>query len=89
MRLTVAALLVAAPLLASTAAVAQPMGPDDIKWINQCAKDNEGGASADVVQKYCTCMDLKMGNNERRSITQWEKTHPTEREACDKEAGWK
>jgi hypothetical protein len=27
--------------------------------------------------------------NETLSITAWEKSHPTEVAACDKEAGWK
>jgi hypothetical protein len=91
MKLTVAALLVAAPLLASTAAFAQTMNADDVKWINQCINDNKGepGGTAEVVRKYCMCMNEKMSNNETQSITQWEKSHPTERKACDKEAGWK
>jgi len=42
-----------------------------------------------VVLKYCTCMNNKMGNNETRSITQWEKTHESEAKACSKAAGWK
>lgn len=62
---------------------------DDIKWINQCAKDNKGNAPDNVVLKYCTCMNNKMSDSETRSITQWEKTHPAERNACDREAGWK
>jgi len=33
--------------------------------------------------------DNKMSDNETQSITQWEKTHATERKACDAEAGWK
>ena len=62
----------------------------DVKWINQCIADNKNeGAKDDVVLKYCTCMNNKMDNNETQSITQWEKTHETERKACDKEAGWK
>ncbi len=62
---------------------------DDVKWINQCVSDNKGDASEQVVLKYCTCMNNKMSENETRSITQWEKSHPVERAACDKEAGWK
>ena len=62
---------------------------DDVKWINQCVADNKGGASSEVVLKYCTCMNNKMSDNETQSITQWEKTHVAERKACDKEAGWK
>ncbi len=62
---------------------------DDVKWINQCVKDNKGDASESIVLKYCTCMNNKMSDNETQSITQWEKTHVTERKACDQEAGWK
>lgn len=63
---------------------------DDAKWIAQCIKDNQDAKVApEVVAKYCTCMNNKMDSNETQSITQWEKTHPKEREACDKEAGWK
>ena len=68
-------------LLAATA--------DDVKWINQCVKDNKGDAKEEVVLKYCTCMNNKMDNSETQSITQWEKVHVAERRACDREAGWK
>ena len=34
-------------------------------------------------------MNNKMDDNETQSITQWEKTHHTERDACSKAAGWK
>jgi hypothetical protein len=34
-------------------------------------------------------MNEKMDENETRSITQWEKSHPAERKACDKQAGWR
>ena len=51
---------------------------DDVKWINQCVKDNKGGAADEVVLKYCTCMNNKMSDNETQSITQWEKTHVAE-----------
>ena len=91
MKLTLAALLVAAPLLASTAVFAQTLNADDIAWINRCINDNknEPGGTPDVVRKYCMCMNEKMGTNETQSISTWEKTHKAEREACDKEAGWK
>ena len=62
---------------------------DDVKWINQCVNDNKGDAAAAVVLKYCTCMNNKMSENETQSITTWEKSHPAERTACDKEAGWR
>lgn len=75
-------------ILPSAAALAN--NADDIKWIGQCVSDNKNeGAAEEVVHKYCVCMNNKMSNNETRTITQWEKTHPVERKACDKEAGWK
>ena len=75
--------------LAFATGIASAATTDDVKWINQCVQDNKGGAADNVVLKYCTCMNNKMSDNETQSITQWEKTHATEREACDKEAGWK
>jgi hypothetical protein len=87
MKLTTAILIAAGYVFTLTAAGAATT--DDVKWINQCVKDNKGDAAEDVVLKYCTCMNNKMSDNETQSITQWEKTHVTERKACDKEAGWK
>ena len=89
MKLAVLALSLAASLVASNAALAQAVNADDVKWINQCIADNKGGATDAIVRAYCICMNEKMDDNETRSITQWEKTHETERKACDKEAGWK
>jgi hypothetical protein len=81
------AMLTAGALLSSTAAYANA---DDAKWIAQCVTDNKDeGVSAEIIAKYCTCMDNKMPDSETRSITQWEKTHVHERKACDKESGWK
>jgi hypothetical protein len=89
MKLAVLALSLAASLVASNAALAQAVNADDVKWINQCIADNKGGASEPIIRKYCFCMNEKMDNNETKSITEWEKTHPRERAACDKESGWK
>lgn len=83
----IATLLLAACAFTANAAVAATT--DDVKWINQCVKDNKGGAADAVILKYCTCMNNKMSDNETQSITQWEKTHVAERKACDKESGWK
>jgi hypothetical protein len=81
------ALLLAASMLGSVAALA---GPDDVKWVAQCVKDNQDEkATVEVITKYCTCMNNKMSDNETQSITQWEKSHAAERAACDKEAGWR
>lgn len=87
MRLTTAVLIAAGCAFTWTHAGA--VTADDVKWINQCIADNKGGASDDIVRKYCTCMNNKMSDNETQSITEWEKTHVAERKACDTEAGWK
>jgi len=82
------ALILVLAMVTSVAAFAQTA--DDTKWINQCAQDNKDqGAKEDVVLKYCTCMNGKMDDNENASITVWEKSHPDERKACEKEAGWR
>lgn len=88
MRFPAVILLVASSVMATSAVFAQ-LSKDDVKWINQCIADNKGGATEAVIRKYCMCMNEKMDNNETKSITEWEKTHPAERTACDKESGWK
>jgi len=89
MKFTAVVLLLAASAFASNSAFAQRMNADDVKWINQCIDDNRGGASAEIIRKYCMCMNEKMDNNETRSISEWEKANPRARAACDKESGWK
>ena len=89
MKFTAVVLLLAASAFASNSAFAQRMNADDVKWINACIDDNKGGASAEIIRKYCMCMNEKMDNNETRSITEWEKANPRARAACDKESGWK
>jgi hypothetical protein len=86
---TAAALLVLAASLIATPAFADTT-EDDVTWINQCIADNKKeGATEDVVRKYCVCMNNAMGDAESKSVSEWEKTHPDETKACDKEAGWK
>jgi hypothetical protein len=85
------------PIILALVAAALLIGParadtteDDIKWVNQCIADNKKeGASEDVVRKYCVCMNNAMSSSETKSISEWEKSHPDEVKACDKEAGWK
>lgn len=78
-------------IIASMAASSMAFaGSDDAKWVAKCISDNKDEkVSIEVITKYCTCMNNKMDDNETLSITAWEKTHPTERAACDKESGWK
>jgi hypothetical protein len=89
MKGTTIGLVLAGWVMAGSAAVAQQMNADDLKWINQCIRDNRGGASAEIIRKYCVCMNEKMDSNETRSISEWEKSNPRARAACDKESGWK
>jgi len=87
----IAGAFVLAVSFAAGSAFAQKMNADDLKWVNQCIDDSRGepGATPAIARIYCICMNEKMSDNETRSITEWEKTHPVEREACDKMAGWK
>jgi len=63
---------------------------DDAAWIKKCVNDNKReGATSEVVTAYCSCMNGKMSSNETLSVTAWEKSHPAETAACDKESGWK
>ena len=63
---------------------------DDAKWVAKCVADNKDEkVSVEIITKYCTCMNNKMSSNETQSISTWEKSHPTERAACDKESGWR
>jgi len=65
-------------------------GADDAKWVAKCISDNrDAQVAVEVIAKYCTCMNNKMDDNETLSITAWEKTHPAEMSACEKESGWK
>ena len=88
MTIAAAGLFLAASSYAAKPALAATT--DDVKWINQCVNDNKDeGAKKEVVLKYCTCMNNKMSDNETQSISTWEKSHPAERAACDRESGWK
>lgn len=87
MKIMTGAAVAAMSLLVCGAAFA---GADDTKWVAKCVSDNaDAKVSADIVTKYCTCMNNKMDDNETKTITQWEKTHPAEMKACEKESGWK
>jgi hypothetical protein len=81
------ALALAGATFASAAAMADQA---DAQWVARCVSDNQRGSPpVEVITKYCTCMNGKMDANETLSVSAWEKTHPAEQAACDKEAGWK
>ena len=85
------ALCLVGSTMASTAVFAQAVTQDDLRWVNQCIRDNRGeaGGTPAVIRAYCVCMNEKMDDNETRSITQWEKSNPAARRACERQAGWK
>jgi len=87
MRIATALLVLAGACFVGNAALAATT--DDVKWINRCVADNKGSTSDAIILKYCTCMNNKMSENETQSISTWEKSHPAERAACDRESGWK
>ena len=90
MRAIFVSLAVLASLSITSAITPARADADDAAWIKKCVSDNKKeGASAEVVAAWCSCMNNKMSSDETQSITAWEKTHPTEVKACDKEAGWK
>ena len=79
-------------IVLSSASVVTPAraDADDAAWIKKCVNDNKReGATPEVVAAWCSCMNNKMSSNETLSVTAWEKTHPAEVAACDKESGWK
>jgi hypothetical protein len=83
------ALLLATIVVSFTICAPAFAGSDDAKWVAQCIRDNQDAkVSIEVITKYCTCMNNKMDESETLSITQWEKKHPAEMAACDKESGW-
>lgn len=76
--------------LVFAAANAALANTDDADWVAKCVADNrKENVTVETITKYCTCMNDKMDADETLSITAWEKAHPEEQKACDKEAGWK
>lgn len=90
MRKYILPLFVLAGLGLAAASAPAYANSDDAAWIKKCVNDNKReGATPEVVAAYCSCMNNKMSSDETLSITAWEKTHPAEMAACDKESGWK
>jgi hypothetical protein len=87
--LPVAACAVVATAFFAGNGVNAQMTQDDLKWVNRCIADNKGLTSADVIRKYCICMNEAMDDNETRTITQFEKANPKIRAKCDRVSGWK
>ena len=82
--------IVSASLMFGAVNSAPAQTTDDVNWINKCIADNKDeGQTRPVLVSYCTCMNNQMSNNEKLSITAWEKTHKKEADACSAKAGWK
>jgi hypothetical protein len=89
-KLTQAAIVAFSAFMAVTAVTPVRADSDDVKWVGQCVSDNKDeGQSVDVITSYCSCMNDQMSSSETRTITQWEKSHKKEMEACATKAGWK
>jgi hypothetical protein len=90
MKLIFATVAVLGGLIFASAVTPARADADDAAWIKKCVNDNKReGATPEVVAAYCSCMNGKMSSDETLSVTAWEKTHPAETAACDKESGWK
>lgn len=62
---------------------------DDAKWIKQCVEDNKAEKQTpETIAAYCACMTAKMSSSDTQTVSQWEKTHKKEEEACGKQSGW-
>jgi hypothetical protein len=87
MKLAAITLCVAAMAVFGKAALAQQLHEDYLTWLHQCTQDKKAGTSDQVILRYCICfVNLKVGNNEIRSVTEWEKANPEARRACERES---
>ena len=83
-------MILTATIIAFSAVSPVHADADDNAWILKCISDNKDAkVDVAVVEKYCRCMNNKMSSDETLSVSAWEKDHPKERAACDKESGWK
>jgi hypothetical protein len=90
MKIIIVALALVGSAMASSTAFAQ-MTQDDLRWVNQCIRDNRGeaGGTPAIIRAYCICMNEKMDDNETRSISQWERANPAARRDCERQSGWR
>lgn len=74
-------------LVASTGVLAATAGEERVK---ECVDDYSlaQSQSSAVTEKYCSCMDLKMGAGETKSVLEWEVSNAPDAAYCEKESGW-
>ena len=76
-----------AALAASTSVLATTAGEERVK---ECIGDYSlaQSQSSTVTKKYCSCMDVKMGAGETKSVLEWEVSNAPDAAYCEKESGW-
>lgn len=74
-------------LVASTGALATTAGDERVR---ECVEDYSLAQSQSpaVTEKYCSCMDLRMGAGETKSVLEWEVSNAPDAAYCEKESGW-
>jgi hypothetical protein len=74
-------------LVTSTGVLATTAGEERVK---ECVDDYSlaESQSPGVTQKYCSCMDLKMGASETKSVLEWEVSNAPDAALCETESGW-
>jgi hypothetical protein len=74
-------------LVMSTGVLATTAGEERVK---ECVDDYSLAQSQShaVTEKYCSCMDLKIGADEVKSVLEWEVSNAPDAAFCEKESGW-
>jgi hypothetical protein len=76
-----------AALAASTSVLATTSGEQRVR---ECVADYSLAQSqpSAVTEKYCSCMDVKMGVGETKSVLEWEVSNAPDAAYCERESGW-
>jgi hypothetical protein len=74
-------------LVTSTSVLATTAGEQRVR---ECVDDYSlaQSQSSAVTEKYCSCMDLKMGAGETKSVLEWEVSNAPDAASCERESGW-
>jgi hypothetical protein len=74
-------------LVTSTGVLATTAGEERVE---ECVDDYSVAKSqpTEVTEKYCSCMDQKIGAGETKSVLEWEVLHAPDAASCEKESGW-
>jgi hypothetical protein len=74
-------------LVTSTSVLATTAGEQRVR---ECVADYSlaQSQSSAVTEKYCSCMDGKMGAGETKSVLEWEVSNAPDAAYCERESGW-